>query len=126
MPPRCHPLVPPSAGTLAALGLWVGTVLAGLALFACAILPLLLWATTGRSPLAVARHFAQALLMAFGTSSSAASLPLAMQVRQGGAGGWYGGGGAAGLGPCNVAWLLSSFAVRWLPSHSSATRSAAP
>ena len=99
MPPRCHPLVPPSAGTLAALGLWVGTVLAGLALFACAILPLLLWATTGRSPLAVARHFAQALLMAFGTSSSAASLPMAMQVRPGRSGWLVWGRGGSWAGP---------------------------
>lgn len=66
-------------GTLAALGLWVATVIAGLAFFALLALPLLLWAATGRSPLTVARAFAQSLLMAFGTSSSAAALPLAMQ-----------------------------------------------
>lgn len=71
---------PTNAGTLAALGLWVGTVLAGLLLFACGVLPLLLWAATRRSPLGVAREFAQALLVAFGTSSSAAALPLAMQA----------------------------------------------
>lgn len=58
----------------------MATVLAGLAFFALLALPLLLWAVTGRSPLAVARAFAQSLLMAFGTSSSAAALPLAMQV----------------------------------------------
>lgn len=58
----------------------MATVLAGLLFFAAAALPLLLWAGTGRSPLAVARPFAQSLLMAFGTSSSAAALPLAMQV----------------------------------------------
>ena len=56
-------------------------MLAGLAVFAFAVLPALLWGVAGLSPLAVARHFAQALLMAFGTSSSAAALPLAMQVR---------------------------------------------
>lgn len=33
-----------------------------------------------RSPLRVARAYAQSLIMAFGTSSSAASLPLVMQV----------------------------------------------
>ncbi|KAL4854233.1 Excitatory amino acid transporter [Chlorella vulgaris] len=66
-------------GTLAALGLWVATVVSGLAIFTCLVLPLALWATTGRSPLAVARLFAQPLLMAFGTSTSAAALPLAMQ-----------------------------------------------
>ena len=113
---------PPTTGTLAALGLWVATVLAGLALFAGGILPLLLWGATGRSPLAVTRQFAQVgasrgmffmsnqpsmisatqsqthvsikcstnqpmlqpLLMAFGTSSSAAALPLAMQAAKAG------------------------------------------
>ena len=59
----------------------MATVLAGLALFAFALLPLLLWAATGRSPLAVARQFAAALLLAFGTGSSVAALPAAMQVR---------------------------------------------
>lgn len=73
---------PISAGTLAALGLWVATVLAGLALFAFALLPLLLWAATGRSPLAVSRQFAASLLLAFGTGSSVAALPAAMQVRR--------------------------------------------
>lgn len=68
------------AGTLAALGLWVAAVLAGLALFAGLLLPLALWGATGRSPLAVARRFAQALVMAFGTSTNAAALPLAMQA----------------------------------------------
>ncbi|KAI7840620.1 hypothetical protein COHA_005642 [Chlorella ohadii] len=67
-------------GTLAALGLWVATVLAGLALFAFALLPLLLWAATGRSPLAVSRQFAASLLLAFGTGSSVAALPAAMQA----------------------------------------------
>ena len=77
--PNPSPL-PTPAGTLAALGLWVATVLAGLALFAFALLPLLLWAATGRSPLAVARQFAASLLLAFGTGSSVAALPAAMQV----------------------------------------------
>ncbi|PSC69711.1 dicarboxylate amino acid cation sodium transporter [Micractinium conductrix] len=66
-------------GTLAALGLWVATVLAGLAIFAGLLLPALLWASTGRHPLATARAFASSLLMAFGSSSSAAALPQAMQ-----------------------------------------------
>ena len=65
----------------------MGTVLAGLALFAFLLLPLALWGATRRSPLAVARQFAQALLLAFGTSTSAAALPLAMQVGGRGGGG---------------------------------------
>ena len=76
----CHPSLPAPAGTLAALGLWVATVLAGLAIFAGLLLPALLWASTGRHPLATARAFASSLLMAFGSSSSAAALPQAMQV----------------------------------------------
>jgi L-cystine uptake protein TcyP (sodium:dicarboxylate symporter family) len=87
--PLPHPPTP-SAGTLAALGLWVATVLAGLALFACVLLPGAFWALTGRSPAATARAFAQPLLMAFGTSTSAAALPLAMQAShcpRGGGGG---------------------------------------
>lgn len=88
-----RPLHLPPSGTLAALGLWVATVLAGLSLFAFALLPLLLWAITGRSPLAVARQFAASLLLAFGTGSSVAALPAAMQVCGGTleTAGWHGG-----------------------------------
>lgn len=67
-------------GTVAALGLWMVTVLLGLAIFALVVLPTMLLLVTGRSPLAVASHFSQALLLAFGTSSSAAALPAAMQA----------------------------------------------
>ena len=65
-------------GTMAALGLWLVTVIAGLLIFAFILLPAMLFFVTGRSPLTVASHFGQALALAFGTSSSAASLPLAM------------------------------------------------
>ena len=64
--------------TMSALGLWLVTVLLGLVIFAGVVLPLFLFMTTGKSPLRVASHFGQALALAFGTSSSAASLPLAM------------------------------------------------
>eukprot|EP00887_Chlorella_sp_A99_P001057 scaffold14.g1057.t1 len=67
-------------GTLSALGLWVATVVVGLAVFAAAVLPLMLLAATRRSPLKAARGFGQALLVALGTSSSAAALPLAMEA----------------------------------------------
>ena len=66
------------AATLSALGLWLATVVLGLAIFAFIILPAFLFATTGKSPLRVASYYGQALALAFGTSSSAAALPLAM------------------------------------------------
>ena len=68
--------------TVSALGMWLATVLLGLALFAFIILPFFLFAFTRKSPLRVASHFGQALALAFGTSSSAASLPLAMTGAQ--------------------------------------------
>jgi Na+/H+-dicarboxylate symporter len=63
---------------VSALGLWLATVVLGLAIFAFIILPAFLFATTGKSPLRVASYYSQALALAFGTSSSAAALPLAM------------------------------------------------
>jgi len=62
--------------TLAAYGL---TVLGGLALHALVILPVVLWLTTRRSPLAYARGMAGALLTAFSTASSAATIPMTIQ-----------------------------------------------
>jgi solute carrier family 1 (glial high affinity glutamate transporter), member 2 len=64
--------------TISALGLWLATVILGLAIFAFIILPAFLFVTTGKSPLHVASYYGQALALAFGTSSSAAALPLAM------------------------------------------------
>ena len=100
-PPPFHPPHTPP-GTLAALGLWVGTVTLGLALFASCILPALLATLTRRSPIAVARCYGQALLMAFGTSSSAAALPLAMQV------------GGRVLGAVSVVCVVEGRAGVWL------------
>ncbi len=65
--------------TLSALGLWLATVLLGLLAFAGIVLPAFLLLSPRRSPLRVASHFGQALALAFGTSSSAAALPAAMQ-----------------------------------------------
>ena len=62
--------------TLVALGFWVLTVLAGLLLFAAVLLPLLCWALTRSNPLRHLRAFSQALVLAFGTSSSTAALPV--------------------------------------------------
>lgn len=63
-------------GTAAALGLWIGTVLGGLAIFAGLLLPALLWAVTRCNPFQTLQGFAPALLLGFGTGSSAASLPV--------------------------------------------------
>lgn len=62
--------------TVAALGLWVLTVLLGLLVFAVVLLPILLWLTTRGNPLRFLRTFSQALVLAFGTSSSSAALPV--------------------------------------------------
>jgi len=69
------------ASTAAALSLWAATVVVGLLLFSGVFLPAALIALTSpkASPYQVTSHFAQALLLAFGTSCSAASLPLAME-----------------------------------------------
>jgi Na+/H+-dicarboxylate symporter len=66
------------SATISALELWLATVVLGLAIFAFVILPAFLFATTGKSPLRVASYYGQALALAFGTSSSAAALPLAI------------------------------------------------
>ena len=63
-------------GTAAALGLWIGTVLGGLAIFAGLLLPALLWSVTRGNPFHTLRGFSPALLLGFGTGSSAASLPV--------------------------------------------------
>ncbi|KAK9811983.1 hypothetical protein WJX73_005653 [Symbiochloris irregularis] len=67
--------------TAAALALWVLVVSVGLLLLGGLILPgLLALATRGaRSPLRAAAGFSRALTLAFGTSSSSAALPAAMQ-----------------------------------------------
>ncbi|KAK9806122.1 hypothetical protein WJX72_002273 [[Myrmecia] bisecta] len=64
--------------TLAALGLWVTTVLVGLAIFGGLVLPGVLFAVTRQSPLRALKGFSQAIVMAFGTGSSSAALPVAM------------------------------------------------
>lgn len=64
--------------TLVGLGLWVLTVLIGLAIFAGVVLPVLLWVLTRSSPLKFVKTFSKALVMAFGTSSSSAALPVSL------------------------------------------------
>ncbi len=64
------------ANTLAALGLWVVTVLLGLLLQGGLVLPAALWACTRQSPWATIKGFSQAIVLGFGTSSSSAALPV--------------------------------------------------
>ncbi|CAK0785752.1 hypothetical protein CVIRNUC_008963 [Coccomyxa viridis] len=66
-------------GTLGALGLWLLTVMAGLVIFGMVILPVAFWFISRRKPSEVARGFSRALVLAFGTSSSSAALPVAME-----------------------------------------------
>ena len=56
------------------------TVLLGLALHAFIVVPVILKVVTGRSPLAYARGMATALMTAFSTASSAATIPLTMDA----------------------------------------------
>jgi solute carrier family 1 (neuronal/epithelial high affinity glutamate transporter), member 1 len=77
------------AGGRAAIGaeleklFWYATtVLGGLAIHALIVLPTLLFLFTRRSPLRYAGHFAEALLTAVSTASSAASLPITMRDAQ--------------------------------------------
>ncbi|CAL8471163.1 g10705 [Coccomyxa elongata] len=65
-------------GTLGALGAWLATVLSGLAIFGALILPAAFWALTRKGPMSVLHGFSRALVLAFGTSSSSAALPVAM------------------------------------------------
>jgi solute carrier family 1 (high affinity glutamate transporter) protein 2 len=61
------------------IGLYMVTVLLGLFIHGCIILPLLFMVLTRSNPLKLMRHTAQALLTAFGTSSSSAALPVTIQ-----------------------------------------------
>ncbi len=60
-------------------GAYFFTVLAGLAVHAFVTLPLLLWAFTRRNPFRFMYQMSQALLTAFSTASSTATLPVTME-----------------------------------------------
>ena len=64
---------------LGAVGQYMMAVLIGLGVHALVVLPTILWLTTKRSPLAYARGLGSALLTAFSTASSAATLPLTIE-----------------------------------------------
>lgn len=64
---------------LSAVGWYMVAVIAGLAVHALVVLPLALFFIARRSPLQYARHLGSALLTAFSTASSAATLPLTIE-----------------------------------------------
>lgn len=64
-----------------AIGYYSLTVVLGLAVQSCLTLPLLYWAVTRHSPLPVLRSLAPALVTAFGTSSSSATMPVSHSPR---------------------------------------------
>lgn len=59
---------------------FVLTALAGMALHLLVVYPLILWVVARRNPLAFFRQISEAMLTAFGTSSSNATLPTALRV----------------------------------------------
>jgi len=64
---------------LARLASYFGTVLLGLSIHGLIVLPILLMVLTKRNPLTQLAHFAEPLLTAFSTASSAATLPITIQ-----------------------------------------------
>jgi Na+/H+-dicarboxylate symporter len=67
------------AAVLQQTGAYFGTVLAGLAVHAFITLPLILWVFTRRNPFRFMYQMSQALLTAFSTASSTATLPITMK-----------------------------------------------
>ncbi len=67
-------------GELARVGKYSLTVLIGLAIQACVVLPLLLFLFTRRSPLRYAWGMIEALVTAFSTASSSATLPVTLEA----------------------------------------------
>lgn len=64
------------------LGAYVATVLGALALQLLVVYPLGVWLLAGRSPLGFFRHVQEAMVMAFSTASSNATLPTALRVAE--------------------------------------------
>lgn len=61
------------------IGVYMLTVLLGLSLHALVLLPLILWLCTRVNPFRYAHQMRAALMMAFGTSSSSATLPVTIE-----------------------------------------------
>ncbi|MCB9730485.1 MAG: dicarboxylate/amino acid:cation symporter [Deltaproteobacteria bacterium] len=64
---------------LSAVGYYMFVVLLGLGIHGFIVLPLVLWATTRRNPLSYMRGMLPALLTAFSTASSSATLPVTLE-----------------------------------------------
>lgn len=67
---------------LQSISYYVLCVLLGLAIHAFGTIPLILWLTTKRNPYVFMQQMAQALLMAFSTASSSATLPVTMETAE--------------------------------------------
>jgi len=67
---------------LASLVWYVGTVILGLLLQATVVYSIALWTIAGRSPIVFFRNISDAVLTAFATSSSSATLPTALRVTE--------------------------------------------
>jgi len=70
------------AAELSAVGAYCAAVIIGLSVHAFVTIPLLLRFTAGRSPLAYARNLGEALVTAFGTSSSSATLAVTLRLTE--------------------------------------------
>ena len=75
-----------NAEVMKSLAWYVATVLVGLAIHAFVTLPLILWVFTRRNPITFYKHMSDALLTAFSTASSSATLPVTMQCAEHNAG----------------------------------------
>lgn len=67
---------------IASLGWYMATVLVGLGIHFFVTLPLILWVFTKRSPILFYRHMSDAVLTAFSTASSSATLPVTMECAE--------------------------------------------
>ena len=71
---------------LKGIGWYMVTVLTGLGIHAFIVLPLILWYFTRRNPLTFMKQMSDALLTAFSTASSSATLPVTMECAEKNAG----------------------------------------
>lgn len=71
-----------AAEKIASLGWYMATVLVGLGIHAFITLPLILWIFTRRNPITFYKQMSDALLTAFSTASSSATLPVTMECAE--------------------------------------------
>ncbi len=64
------------------LAMYMATVLTGLAVHALIVLPAILWLFTKRNPIVFIKQMSDALLTAFSTASSSATLPVTMECAE--------------------------------------------